>query len=69
MWSSHLTTMTTLLHAPLRSLLHLLCIGMMLFATAQGWAQQPAERRIALIVGNSEYKSVPKLDNPDQMRG
>lgn len=31
---------------------------------AQGALAQQAERRVALIVGNSQYVSVPKLDNP-----
>ena len=31
-------------------------------------AQQP-ERRVALIIGNSAYVSVPKLENPGPTRG
>ncbi len=42
------------------------CAAVLLFAAgfADGARAQPAERRVALIIGNSEYVSVPKLDNP-----
>jgi len=37
---------------------------LLVFAISLGPAPAQAERRVALVIGNSAYKSVPRLANP-----
>ncbi|UPJ60570.1 caspase family protein [Bradyrhizobium sp. 192] len=39
-------------------------LALLLFAASLGAAPAQAERRVALVIGNSAYKSVPRLANP-----
>src|SRR3954447_25527964 len=39
-------------------------LGLFLFSVWLGAAPAQAERRVALVIGNSAYKSVPRLANP-----
>ncbi len=46
-----------------RSALVVFSLAIVVFAGVSGLAQA-AERRVAFVIGNSEYQSVPKLPNP-----
>jgi hypothetical protein len=41
-----------------------LILILFVFATWLGCGSAYAERRVALVIGNSAYKNVPKLANP-----